>query len=300
MSGPSPGVAAVIVTHHPDDTLAAVLDAALAQTERVVVVDNGSPAVALAAVEAAAARHADRVEVIRNPGNRGLAAAQNQGLARAVARGARWLLLLDQDSVPQPGMVAALLAALADGTGEPVGIAAAVPREHAQARPTRFVTSADGRRARAEAPEGPVLRHLLYAIASGSLIPATVLAAVGPMREDFFIDYVDFEFALRVRRAGYDIVAVRDAELRHRLGRYEERRLFGRLVAVTHHSARRRYTRCRNRVRLLRLHGHAMPALLCLEMRATVTDLVRVVLFEHGRLAKLAAMGRGIVAGLRG
>ncbi|HYD65227.1 glycosyltransferase family 2 protein [Azospirillum sp.] len=302
MSQPSPfpdnAVAAVVVTHHPDATVARTLAAALEQAHWLVVVDNASAVERLAPVEDAVRAAGTRAELLRNAGNLGIAAAQNQGITRARALGARHVLLLDQDSVAQPGMVAALLDAL--DSGERVGMAVPVTADDGQRKPTRFLVSADGRRAAAQAPERPVLHHLLYAIASGSLIPMAVLDEVGPMREDFFIDFVDVEFGLRLRRAGWDIVAAREARLRHRLGAYEERRLLGRAVPVTHHSAKRRYTQYRNRVRTLRLYGGTLPAFLRAELPAIAVDLLRLVLFERGRPAKIAATVRGALAGLFG
>jgi len=297
---PDNAVAAVVVTHHPDATVARALAAALEQAHWLVVVDNASAAERLTPVEDAVRTAGTRAELLRNAGNLGIAAAQNQGIARARALGARHVLLLDQDSVAQPGMVAALLPAL--DSGDRVGMAVPVTADDGQRKPTRFLVSADGRRAAAQAPEPerPVLHHLLYAIASGSLIPMAVLDEVGPMREDFFIDFVDVEFGLRLRRAGWDIVAARDARLRHRLGAYEERRLFGRTVPVTHHSAKRRYTQYRNRVRTLRLYGRVLPAFLRAELPAIAVDLLRLVLFERGRPAKIAATVRGALAGLFG
>jgi GT2 family glycosyltransferase len=295
---PENAVAAVVVTYHPETTVTRTLEAALAQARWLVVVDNGSPPDRLAAVEGVVQASGGQAEIVRNTANMGIAAAQNQGIARARALGARHVLLLDQDSVPQPGMVAALLDALR--SGERVGMAVPVTADDGQRKPTQFLTSPDGHRAAAQAPEQPVLRHVLYAIASGSLIPMAVLDTVGPMREDFFIDFVDVEFGLRLRRAGWDIVAARDSRLAHRLGAYEERRLFGRTIPVTHHSAQRRYTQYRNRVRTLRLHGRAMPAFLRAELPAIAVDLLRLVLFERGRPAKIAATLRGALAGLFG
>ena len=289
---------AVIVTHHPDASVGAVISRALEEADQVVIVDNGSADATLAPVAAATA--GGRVLLVRNAANLGVAAAQNQGIARAVAAGAAWVLLLDQDSLPEPGMVAALLAAATAGGGAPVGLAVPVPVNPGQVQPTPFVTSPDGRQRRVVVPVEPVLRHLLFGMASGSLIPVDVLARVGGMRDDFFIDYVDIEFGLRLRRAGYDVVCARDARLSHRLGAYAERRLLGRVVRVTHHSAERRYTLYRNRIRTMRLHGRAMPAFLRGELPSMAFDVVRLLLFETNRPAKLWASLSGAVAGLTG
>src|SRR5947208_2936763 len=78
-----------------------------------VVVDNGSVD---GSVEAATGREA--VAVIRNPENRGFAAAANQGAA--LGRG-EWLLFVNPDAHVGPGDVAALL------SGVPADVAAAAP-----------------------------------------------------------------------------------------------------------------------------------------------------------------------------
>ncbi|HYH18104.1 MAG TPA: glycosyltransferase family 2 protein [Azospirillum sp.] len=295
---PNNAVAAVVVTYHPNAAVTRTLAAALAQARWLVVVDNASPLDRLAPVETAVQAAGARADLLRNTENLGIAAAQNRGIAWARTLGARHILLLDQDSVPLPGMVAALLGALDSGVR--VGMAVPVTADGGQRKPTRFLTSVDGRRAIGQAVDQALLHHVLYAIASGSLIPVDVLDSVGPMREDFFIDFVDVEFGLRLRRAGWDIVAVRDAHLQHRLGAYEERRLFGRTIPVTHHSAQRRYTQYRNRVRTLRLYGRVMPAFLRAELPAILVDLLRLALFERGRPAKIAATVRGVLAALFG
>ncbi len=294
MPAPAPPVAAVIVTFHPRPEAAAGAAAALEQAQRVIVVDNGSAEGELAPV---AAIRDERLEILRNAGNLGIAAAQNRGIKRARELGAAYVLLLDQDSVAEPGMVAALLAACADSS---IGIAAAVAADPSQKKAPQFLTSADGKLCEIREATEPLTRHLFFAIASGSLIPVATFDKAGLMREDFFIDGVDIEFGLRVRRAGLDIVAVRDARLRHRLGEYEERRFMGRTIPVTHHSAQRRYYQARNRRWTKRLHAGALPGYFRAQRRAGLVDLLRLLLYERGRVGKLWATFRGALAGMFG
>ena len=55
-------------------------------------------------------------------------------------------------------------------------------------------------------------------IASGSLLRVDALQALGLMREDLFIEYVDTEWALRASSAGYKSYCVPDAVLFHNFG----------------------------------------------------------------------------------
>ncbi|HEY7600687.1 MAG TPA: glycosyltransferase, partial [Candidatus Limnocylindrales bacterium] len=97
-------VCAVVVTWHPDAARFALLLQQLeTEVERIVVVDNTAF-------------------------NRGLAAAQNRGIALARAGGATHVLLLDQDSVPLPGMTRRLLRELQDLEARGVKVACVGPR----------------------------------------------------------------------------------------------------------------------------------------------------------------------------
>ena len=55
-------------------------------------------------------------------------------------------------------------------------------------------------------------------ITSGSLLALAVFRRVGPMREDFFIDAVDFQYCLRLRRHGYKVIETLLPTLIHPIG----------------------------------------------------------------------------------
>jgi len=290
------GVAAVIVTFHPDDLLRAAVAALDGQVDRIVIVDNGSAPDAVAGLRALAGP----VTVIENGTNLGLGAAQNIGIAHAMEGGAGWVLLLDQDSVHDPGMVAAMPAAW-QAHPRRAEIALVAPRLHDAAGTIRAaaVTSRGpwhvGRR-----PLAPGDRRddVLFAIASGSLLRSAALRGVGLMRADYFIDYVDVELCLRLRRQGWRILAVGDAGLLHRYGTPVTARIAGRSVTVAAHDAQRRYLIYRNRVRTWRIHGGRFPAWIAFELAAIARDLVRLTL-EPDRGAKLKALLRGLRDGVR-
>lgn len=294
-------VVAVIVSHQPDDALERVLDAALAQTDRVVLVDNGS-APGVQEQLAARARASDgRLTLIANRENVGLAAAQNQGLEAAMADHADWILLQDDDSVPGDAMVSTMIAAWRGLTGrDRVGLL--TPRltdPEGTLRP-RLLT-ARGRFDLARSPllPGAIVRNGLFAIASGSLIRARVLEVTGRMDARFFIDYVDVEFSLRLRRAGFEIVGVGDATLHHRLGEVHTARRMGRTRTISTHPARRRRTIHRNRVRVWRRHGAANVGWLAFDMAAAFYDVWKAIAYEDDTAAKLKAIGRGFLEGWR-
>jgi rhamnosyltransferase len=210
-------ILAIAATYNPElALLAQVLGAALPQVQDLVVVDNGS----------ANAKDIQHIvtqfggQVIANERNIGIAAAQNQGVARARAEGFTHVLLLDQDTVLAPGMVTDLAENLNALEREQGGVAAIGPAyfELNSQRQTRAYCADGVRLSRLSLANEthPVASDFI--IASGSLIPLSVLKAVGGFKEELFIDLVDVEWCFRARTAGYRSFLSPTAVVEHRLG----------------------------------------------------------------------------------
>lgn len=209
-------IQAIVVTFCSDiELLVEQFNCLLTQVNKIVWVDNASPH---------DLRHiqcqwpSDRLNTIWLDQNHGIGAAQNRGIELALADGATHVLLMDDDSLPAPDMVSSLMFSM-------------------QSRPDAAAIGAchtDARRNLERTPfskvEGWQLRWLVcndsknqvweidHVIASGCLIPASALKKVGPMREDFFIDWVDTEWCFRAKGMGFKIYGDCSASMRHSLG----------------------------------------------------------------------------------
>ncbi len=294
-------VCAVVVTYQSGLSLSNNLRTLLEQVTYLLVVDNGSDTASLESMVELSHQFKGRFEIICNECNLGLARAQNQGIARALDMNYPWVLLMDDDSLPAVDMVQSMLTAYREiPRHKPIGLLAPrIERKGIHYHQPYAISRHRGNFARRNFDDAPILTDLIFAIASGSLIPAAALKHVGVMCEDFFIDYVDVEFCLRLREAGYTIVAVEAARLAHHVGQTEECRLAGRSVPVTHHPSWRRYYIFRNRAFLWRAYGYRWPAWLAFDMAAAVFDLVRILLFEEDSRSKLTGALRGMWDGLR-
>ena len=103
-------IVAVIVTYEPDpEKLSALLSVLAPQVNSIVIVDNGS---GRGLRDDPIASDAGVIELIELKSNLGIATAQNIGIARAKEVGANFVLLSDQDSIPQDTMVSKLLTAI--------------------------------------------------------------------------------------------------------------------------------------------------------------------------------------------
>ncbi len=288
----SPVVVAVVVSFHPDAAaLTALLAALTAQVQAVVLVDNASPQ--LPDLPAG-------VTLIRLDHNQGIGAAQNIGLHAGLRAGAGQLLLLDQDSLPQPGMVAALQAALHDSAAAGLRPAAAGPLVVDElGHSDGFVRFRDGRyRALMPAPgAGWIDCDLL--IASGTLIPAAALQAVGDMDEALFIDKVDTDWCLRAVAAGWQLIGVPAARLQHKLGQRQIRLWFFGWRRLALHAPFRYGYMWRNGL-LLRRRPHATAAWKRADGRQLLSLLLYFGLLAPGRWRRLRTMARGLAEGWRG
>lgn len=210
-------VLAVAVTYNPNARLlAAVLGSVAPQVGGIVVVDNGSTNVAeISQIVTGVGAH-----LLANPQNLGIAAAQNQGIALAGEEGFSHVLLLDQDTILSPGVVADLSQQLVDLEKEHGGVSAIGPayfERHSQQQ-TRAYRANGLRLSRIslKSETRPVASDSI--IASGSLIPLTVLEKVGGFKEELFIDLVDVEWCFRARAAGYTAFISPTAVVDHHLG----------------------------------------------------------------------------------
>jgi len=285
-------VCAVVVTHHPDHDFLGRLQRVLPQVGSTVIVDNGSSADAVTMLRAAAT--SPTVTVIHQSHNLGLAQALNAGVRHARTAGRRWALLLDQDTRVDADMVDTLLAVHASLGG-------------ADAQRTAIIGSRfrDTHERPAESlpldARGELWQEVESAITSGTLLSLDAFAAIGPFREEFFIDYVDTEYCLRARTAGYRIIETRRPLMSHTVGAPSRHRWLWSKKWTTNHSAERRYYIARNNTVLLReyrtsAHGSWRWKSVVRSFRLCK----RILFFERDKLAKIVAVAQGWWDGMRG
>ncbi|MBS1906032.1 MAG: glycosyltransferase [Actinobacteria bacterium] len=255
----------VMSCFRPGDDVVRTAGAAFAQLSGLVVVDDGSGPDAAGPLSAL---HELGAHVLRQDVNAGIGAALNRGVAEAFARGAEFVVTLDQDSSLPEDAVRRLHETHAQ---------ASVALSPGAVVPEYF---ADVRQAREEIAPG--VHGTANVIQSGMLIPREVWESLGGFREDFFIDLVDTEYEFRLTRAGRPIIAAPGLKMGHRLGTALERRLFGRRFGipgllpdeVTVSTPFRYYYRRRNRIVLNREYAGTFRARI---LRDTILDHLHFV-----------------------
>ncbi len=203
-------VAVVLNWNGGDDTLAALSSL---RGIPAICVDNGSNDGSDLAV---AERHPD-VELLRTGVNLGFAAGNNVGIRRALERGADWILLLNNDAVAEPGLRNALEAA---ATARPdAGLLACkilledgVTVQYAGAS----FNARLGYSGRVDTDGRDELRDVGRADGAALAVSRAALEQAGLLDESLFLYVEDVEWSLRVRRAGFAVVFVPAARVRHK------------------------------------------------------------------------------------
>lgn len=197
-------ICAVVVFYRPDAETIAFVDRFASLAVPVVVVWNefensgsipfaGNPAVSL----------------IGNSSNLGLASALNMGIERAFSQGAQRVLLLDQDSRPDPEMAHLLSAALDRASADGLRVGLVGPTLSDRKAGGLLGARDRGNRAYQIVPRLST---------SGSLIDRAVIETTGKMCSALFIDSIDHEWCYRAQSRGYVIIQSNLVKMEHDMG----------------------------------------------------------------------------------
>lgn len=289
-------VAAVVVTYNRRDLLLESLAAVLGQSrapDTVIVVDNAS-----ADGTAAAVRDTfplvHLAELKHNSGGAGGFAA---GLALALAEGADLVWLMDDDTVPEPGALGALLAArdrttaVPPGTARPPALIASQVlwtdgREHPMNTPRRKPFAAKAERLAAAAVGCAPIRSASFV---SILVDAAECRRRGLPRADYFLWNDDFEFTTRLLRGNTGLLCPASVVV-------HKTRTFG---STDVDPGDRFFYEVRNKIWMFRDGTPLAPLERLAYGGATLRRWARTFARSHDRRTLRESLFRGIAAGVR-
>ncbi len=295
-------ICAVVVTYNIGERYQKSFDTLKNQVDKVIIVDNGSDPSTIGVLQQIQKNFKDKVNIILNEKNVGVAKAQNIGIARAIDEGFEWVLLLDHDSLLKENMVHAmknLYQSLGREMQEKIAIVAPNVMDINVNLPSKFTTRYLKIFFKREKCSEKKYIDALTVIASGSLIKTLVLKRIGLMKEEFFIDFIDTEFSLRVISNRFKIIVVCDAILYHSLGERRVYKIFTIRFKPTFHSPQRRFYIFRNRVKVLKSYICKVPSFAFLDFVRILYDIFNITFFENDKVSKFRMIVKGILAGLK-
>lgn len=285
-----PYVIAVVLNYNRrQDTLAclASLAASTYKNLKIIVLDNSSTDGSMKAISAAF----PEVEVFRLQENRGYAGNNNVGISIAMAEGANWVLVLNEDTILDPNCVSRLVAA---GEADPA-IGVVGPTVYHFDEPC-VIQSAGGVMGRywesLHLAQNELDREQFrdphdvdWISGCGIMVRNKVIEQVGMIDERYFYYWEETEWCIRASRAGWRIVNVPQARLWHK----GVKRDYQPKPMVTYYATRNR---------LMTLAKHKAPAVVwagaCAQISRTLVSWTIKPRWKSMREHK-HAMWRGVV-----
>ena len=276
-------VAAIIVSYNPDKNLLDSVNLLISQVEKIIIVDNGSIEEKRKDISSIKDIDNERIEVIFNEENLGIATALNIGVREALKQGFNWILTMDQDSKASKDMVEKMFEVYNN-----------IDEKERKSILSIFPNFVDERIQSIE--ENSVMNTYEYVdadITSGNLVKAEVFDKVGFFDDSLFIDLVDTDFCMRLNEKNIKMIKVRDAILYHSLGESQSvKSIFGKFN-TSNHSALRRYYMTRNRFYIWEKYKDLNSFTLNRDKKLFKKEFIKIILGEKDNVNKIKIVFKG-------
>ena len=183
---------------------AANVENILPSVDAFFIVDNGSDDIS--PIESRFAAN-EKVTIIKNGANKGIAYALNRALDAACEGGFDRLLTLDQDTVCDPELMSVYSRYLHI---DKLGVICPFVIHRGKCEPEEYLASPK--------PEAEFFHTYDRCITSAALTDVKAAKEIGGWNDELFIDAVDFDFNYRLMKAGYRILRANDAYIVQEIG----------------------------------------------------------------------------------
>ena len=275
-----------------DDTLACVnsLFVAGAAAGQVIVVDNGSSDSSVAALQES---FGSSVQYIQSSQNLGFGGGNNLGIQRALDQGAKWILLLNNDTYLSPTFLIEMENAIERDEG--LGIIGPVILFHDF--PDRIYYFGDRlipgllatyklHRREIYHDQFPPLVRVDFVNGCGMLVKSDVFTRIGFFDTRYFMYGEEVDLCWRARKTGFRLAVATQAKMWHKVSTSSNR-----------DKPTSQYLRIRNQIRFYRTYsrGLQLPAMLAF----TCVRALFIVLGDltHGRISLIMPLFRGWIHG---
>jgi len=266
-------VLAGIVTYNPEmDRLQQNIGAIVSQVDFIVCVDNGSTN-----IEDIRKIVTSKIKLIELRENLGIAAALNQILLFAKSNNYDWFITLDQDSVCMQGLIENYLHYKNIVN---TGILACSIQDRNFEIATNKIEE---------------IEEIEECITSASFCNTAALSEIGGFDEKMFIDSVDFDVCLNLRKHGYKIYKTGFVGILHEVGHGKNVKLLWKQRVVYNHSALRNYYMARNHIYMAKKYSKDISMIKTI-LKELESELL-IFLYESEKLKKIRARHKGVLDG---
>lgn len=225
-------------------------------------------------------KNISNIVYISNNGNKGVGYALNIVATLAFENGFDYLLTMDDDSQAPFNLVYGMVDKLNQlYQPERIGIISVAHSKTLFKRPYKYVW---------------------YTMTSGNLLNLHIYKKVGPFEENFFIDHIDHEYALRLRIHNYKIIELTNLKLGHNLGIIKKIKIANQSIVFISHSPNRLYYLVRNGVYIIRKYFFQQPIFCLMICILNVKESIKSMILEDQKKIRLSYFFKAMKDGWSG
>lgn len=263
----------VIVTYNPDNRLCDSMNVIENIFNNIVIVDNNS------SFDVKLLINNNGYHFIKNNENLGIALALNIGAEYAINNGAKWLLMLDQDTIPRADILSVFNSIYSNYPH----------KEKIGQIGVSFNPNKSTKR---------IYYNVTSLITSGTLLSLDVYKIIGTFRNDFFIDSVDFEYSLRIKKKGFVNLLSPEVAIDHCLGDKKEKKWFFFVMKSTNHPPQRRYYMARNHAIISFKYFLSFPFWVMKKNFSFIKSFFEIILVDDQKISKIKKSFSGLKDGI--
>lgn len=277
-------ICAIIVTYNPDYALIDLINIIKNQVEKIIIIDNNSdelnPSITLENI------YDSNVLRLKNKENYGIGKALNQGFEIAIKFGFEWVVTFDQDTKPFNNIID-IISEVYYSYPDKANIGAIGANYIYKDLKKQYQT-----------PNFRLYEEKDVLITSGCFVPVRVFLEVEGFREDMFIDHIDEEFCLRLKKYGKVALISSKLGMVHEAGNIKKILLLGITFSSSNHSSLRRFYMSRNHVVLIKEYFFLNPIFIIKSSVFFFIELLQMLIVDDNKKQKLVATLKGLYVGI--
>lgn len=250
------------------------------QVDKVILIDNASENIKQ--VEGLIAEKSKFI-LVKNSSNIGIASALNQIIKYGLENQYDWTLTLDQDSVCDDHLIEKYVEFINNEFHTNIGcLTCNIVDRNFQLTETYH--------------ECKDYKIIDYCITSGSLMNLSATNSIGLFDGKMFIDKVDCDICINLRKHGYKVIQINYNGLLHEVGHAQQLHIGFRKWEIYNHSALRRYYMTRNASYLLKKYHNLYVIKIFFK---EIFHTLLVLMFEDSKKEKLKQGLKGFIDGFK-
>lgn len=257
-------LSAVVVWYNPTNKEKENINSYIKYVDKLYIVDNSE--------KENTYENNKKIHYVFNGENLGIAKALNIGADLALKEKYDWLLTMDQDTSFKNDDVKKIFEYIKNNDMKNIGI----------------VSPWHDTKLHIQKPKEEI-DYPIDVMTSGNFLNLKILKKIGGFKDEYFIDGVDIEYCLRLKKYNYKVMRLNKFSIKHNLGNISYKHFFKKELLCLNHNYLRVYYRVRN-YNYIKQEYHDIAPEFC-DILVKIKALIWCIIFyEKDKIRKLKSI----------